>query len=67
VSGLEFGNVRSGGIEQQWDYNVVEWEGGLGYFVDKDVLLKAVRRETRILGGSGPKDNLTVVQLVVAY
>jgi hypothetical protein len=67
VSGLEFGNMRSGGIEQQWDYNVVEWEGGLGYFVDKDVLLKAVRRETRILGGSGPKDNLTVVQLVVAY
>jgi hypothetical protein len=67
VSGLEFGNVRFGGSEQQWDYNLVEWEGGLGYFVDKDVLLKAVRRETRILGGTGPKDNLTVLQLVVAY
>ena len=67
VSGLEFGNVNIGGIEQRWDYNLVEWEGGLGFFVDKDVLLKAVRRETRTRGGSGPKDNLTVLQLVVAY
>ena len=67
VSGLEFGNVVTGGITQPWDYNLVEWEGGLGYFIDRDVLLKAVRRETRIRGGSGPKDNLTVLQLVVSY
>ncbi len=67
VSGLRFGDVRTGGTGQPWDDNLVEWEGGLGYFVDKDVLLKAVRRETRTRGGSGPKDNLTVLQLVVAY
>jgi hypothetical protein len=67
VSGLEFGNVLVGGIQQPWDYNLVEWEGGLGYFIDRDVLLKAVRRETRTHGGSGPKDNLTVLQLVVSY
>ncbi len=67
ASGLGFGTVLVGGIQRRWDYNLVEWEGGLGYFVDRDVLLKAVRRETRILGGSGPKDNLTVLQLVVSY
>jgi hypothetical protein len=67
VSGLEFGKTLIGGIQQPWDYNLVEWEGGLGYFLDRDVLLKAVRRETRTRGGSGPKDNLTVLQLVVAY
>jgi len=38
-----------------------------GIFLDKDVLLKAVRRETRTLGGKRPKDNLNVLQLVVAF
>jgi hypothetical protein len=66
-SGLQFGNIRTGGIDEPWDYDLVEWEGGFGYFIDKDVLLKAVRRETRIRGGSGPKDNLSVIQLVVSY
>ncbi len=67
LSGLDFGNVLLGGTVQPWDYDVTEWEGGLGYFLDKDVLLKVVRRESRIHGGTFPKDNLTVVQLVVAY
>ena len=67
VSGLEFGAVTFGGIQQPWDYDLIEWEGGFGFFIDRDVLLKAVRRETRIRGGSNPKDNLTVLQLVVAY
>ena len=66
-SGLKFGNALLGGTEQPWDYDVTEWEGGLGYFLYKDVLLKVVRRETRIHGDSFPKDNLTVLQLVVAY
>ena len=67
VSGLEFGTATIGGTQQPWDYDLIEWEGGLGFFIDRDVLLKAVRRETRIRGGSGPNDNLTVLQLVVAY
>jgi hypothetical protein len=67
LSGLHFGNAMLGGTEQPWDYDVTEWEGGLGYFLAKDVLLKAVRRESRIHGGTMPKDNLTVLQLVVAY
>jgi hypothetical protein len=67
LSGLEFGTVSAGGTEQPWDDSIIEWEGGFGYFFDRDVLLKAVRRETRTRGGSGPKDNLTVLQLVVAY
>lgn len=67
LSGLEFGTMSAGGIEQPWDDSIIEWEGGFGYFFDRDVLLKAVRRETRTRGGSGPKDNLTVLQLVVAY
>jgi len=67
VSGLEFGKALLGGTMQPWDYSLVEWEGGLGFFIDRDVLLKAVRRETRTRGGSQPKDNLTVLQLVVSY
>jgi hypothetical protein len=67
LSGLHFGEALLGGSQQPWDYDVTEWEGGLGYFLDRDVLLKLVRRETRIHGGSMPKDNLTVLQLTVAY
>ncbi len=67
VSGLQFGKAELGHVLQRWDSNVTEWEGGAGYFLDKDVLLKIVRRETRTYGGTSPRDNLTVVQLVVAY
>ena len=67
LSGLHFRDALLAGVQQPWDYDVTEWEGGLGYFLDRDVLLKLVRRETRIHGGSMPKDNLTVLQLTVAY
>ncbi len=67
VSGLQFGDALLGQAVQPWDYDVTEVEGGVGYFVDRDVLLKLVRRETRIDGGTRPKDNLTVLQLTVAY
>ena len=67
VGGLRFGDVRLQGETGPWDNNVVEFEGGFGYFIDRNVLLKLVRRETRIQGGGRPQDNLTVVQLAVAY
>jgi hypothetical protein len=67
ASGLEFNHVLLGAQEQPWDYAVTEWEGGIGFFIDRDVLVKLVRRETRIHGGTHPKDNLSVLQLVVAY
>lgn len=67
VGGLRFGRLLLGQTEQPWDYDVNEWEAGLGYFLDRDVVFKLVRRETRIAGGTRPKDNLTVLQLAVAY
>lgn len=66
-SGLQFGHATLGNSTGPWDYDVTEWEGGAGYFAERDVLIKLVRRETRIHGGSWPKDNLTVLQLTVAY
>lgn len=67
MSGLQFGKVMLDREKQPWDYNVAEFEGGLGYFIDRDVLIKLVRRETRTSGGTNPKDGLTVLQLAVAY
>ncbi len=66
-SGLRFGNVMLEGIKRPWDDNVTEWEGGVGFYLDRNVLVKLVRRETRIQGGSFPKDNLTVLELAVSY
>ena len=67
MSGLQFGSATLNQQDQRWDYNVAELEGGLGYFLDRDVLIKIVRRETRTYGGTNPKDGLTVLQLAVAY
>ena len=66
-SGLTFNKVLLDGVNQRWDFNVVEWEGGLGYFVERNVVVKLVRRESRIRGAPGPKDNLTVMQLAVGF
>ena len=66
-SALSFQKVELNGIQQRWDYNVNEWEGGIGYFVARNTVLKVIRRETRTYGGSKPKDSLTVLQLAVAF
>jgi hypothetical protein len=67
IGGLRFGNALLGSMVQPWDYDVDELEGGLGYFLDRDVLCKLVRRETRTSGGTRPKDSLTALQFVVAF
>jgi hypothetical protein len=67
INGLSFADATINLVRQPWDFGVTEWEGGFGYFLDRDVLVKLIRRETRIAGGSKPKDNLTVAQLVVAF
>jgi hypothetical protein len=67
VGGLRFGDVQLGPAVQPWDYDVDEFEGSLGYFLDRDVLCKVVRRETRTHGGTRPKDSMTVAQIVVAF
>ncbi len=66
-NGLWFNEVQLDGVQERWDYNVTEWEGGFGYFVERNVVLKLARRETRILGGTRPKDNLTVMQVAVEF
>jgi hypothetical protein len=66
-SGLRFADAHLEGINQPWDYDVTEWECAAGYFIDRDILLKLVRGETRTRGGSNPKDNLTALQLAVAF
>jgi len=67
MSGLRFGSATLAQVSQPWDYNVTEWEGGVGFFLDRNVVLKLVRRETRTYGGTRPKDNLAVLQLAVEY
>jgi hypothetical protein len=67
VSGIRFGSVLLASENRAWDDDVTEWEGGAGYFLDRNVLVKLVRRETRIQGVTVPKDHLTVLQLAVSY
>jgi hypothetical protein len=67
VSGLVFSRLQMEGIAPRWDNNVIEIEAGVGYHLDRNTLVKLVRRETRTQEVTGPKDNLTVLQLAVSF
>jgi hypothetical protein len=67
VSGLIFSKFTLGDIAPRWDNNVFEVEAGIGYHVDRNAILKIVRRETRTPEVIGTRDNLTVLQLAVAF
>lgn len=67
VSGLRFSQLDLEDISRRWDYDMLEVEAGIGYYLDRNTLVKVVRRETRTLGTTDPHDNLTVLQLAVAF
>ena len=67
VGGLVFSRLNLEGSSPRWDNNVLEVEAGVGYSIDRNTLVKLVRRETRTLEVTGPRDNLTVLQLAVSF
>lgn len=67
VSGLVFSRLQLEGISPRWDNNMLEIEAGVGYHLDRNTLVKVVRRETQTLEVTGPKDNLTVLQFAVSF
>lgn len=67
VSGLRFSQLDFDGSSRRWDYDMFEAEAGIGYFIDRNAVVKLVRRETRTLGITDPHDNLTVLQFAVAF
>lgn len=67
ASGLMFSRFTIGNSSPRWDNNMLEIEAGIGYHLDRNTILKIVRRETRTLEVTAPRDNLTVLQLAVAF
>ncbi|MGA3244063.1 MAG: hypothetical protein ABSE41_05585 [Bacteroidota bacterium] len=67
VGGLLFSKLTIGDASLRWDNNVFEVEAGIGYHLDRNTILKIVRRETRTPEVTGTRDNLTVLQLAVAF
>jgi hypothetical protein len=67
VGGLIFSKLTIGDTSPRWDNNVLEVEAGIGYHIDRSTILKIVRRETRTPEVTGTRDNLTVLQLAVAF
>ncbi|MEX2088883.1 MAG: hypothetical protein WEB62_03890 [Bacteroidota bacterium] len=67
VSGLRFSQHDFQGVQRRWDYDMLEVEAGIGYALDRNAVVKLVRRETRTLGITDPHDNLTVLQFAVAF
>ncbi len=67
VGGLRFSQHDFDGIQRRWDYDMFEVEAGLSYALDRNAIVKFVRRETRTLGTTDPHDDLTVLQFAVAF
>jgi len=67
VGGLIFSRLNLGDTSPRWDNNVLEIEAGIGYHIDRNTILKIVRRETRTPEVTGTRDNLTVFQLAVSF
>lgn len=67
VSGLLFSKINLGTSTTRWDNNMLEVEAGIGYHIDRNTILKLVRRETRTPEVTGVRDNLTVLQLAVSF
>lgn len=66
ISALHFDPLDLAGQSRAWDSDIMETEIGLGYWLDRNVLCKAVYRMSRT-EGVDPHDNLLVVQLAVRY
>jgi len=67
AGGLVFSRLDLEGSSPRWDNNIIEVEAGVGYSIDRNTLVKLVRRETHTLEITGPRDNLTVLQLAVSF
>jgi hypothetical protein len=67
VSGLRFSQLDFSGVQRRWDYDVFEIEGGIGVHLDRNALVKVVRRHTKTLGTTDPHDDLTAIQFAVAF
>lgn len=67
VSGLRFSELYFDGVKRRWDHDMFEVEAGIGYYLDRNTLVKLVRRETRTLGVTDPHDDLTAIQFAVAF
>lgn len=67
VGGLMFSQLDFDGVKRRWDYDMFEAEAGFGYFIDRNAVVKIVRRETRTLGITDPQDNLTALQIAIAF
>ncbi len=65
---LRFGDViDSTGAARAWDLDVSRFEGGIGYRVQRGLIVKAIGQRTTFLRGSGRHETLYAVQAAFAF
>ncbi len=67
VNQLLFSNINVDGTEQRWDHNVLRVEGGIGFAIDRNTLVKAVYKETTIYGHERNSNSMFALQLVTSF
>ncbi len=62
-----FSDITADGIDQQWDHDVLQVEGGLGFAIDRNTLAKAVFKETVLYGPERISNSMFALQLVTNF
>jgi len=67
VNQMLFSNITVDGINQRWDYNVLQVEGGIGFAIDRNTLVKAVYKESTLYGPERNSNFMFALQMVTRF
>jgi hypothetical protein len=67
INQLFFSTVPVGTSEQRWDHDVAQIEGGLGFAIDRNTLVKFVLKETVLFGAERISNSMFTMQLVARF
>ena len=63
-----FNKISDGkGNRVAWDYDLIKYEGGFGYKITKEIILKLVQRSYQFNGNHFLDENTTAVQLSIVF
>jgi hypothetical protein len=67
VNQLIFSDISHDGENVGWDHDVLQFEGGIGYAIDRNTLVKAVVKETLVYGSTRIRNTQAAIQLVTGF
>lgn len=67
INQLLFSDITVDGTDYRWDHDVLRIEGGLGYAIDRNTLVKFVFHETMVYAAEQSSNSTFALQLVARF